>query len=243
MGKTGDQSLEFAQNKTLLESSYNGVKVHLFEVWEPSQYIYMGPVSLIAQPYQEIQPGDDGIDRKVWMFPLKLEEAPKSLEKRVFNNYKQRRQKSARLLADSELKKRASQGGNKKPTARKATTSTFIRDEYVAEYARRQANGFCQLCSTKAPFKDKDGRPYLESHHIEWLKKGGSDTIGNTIALCANCHRKMHVLDLPEDKALLLKKNGNVKRASLIKKDTQSYIFSNKSHNSFSSSFHLLITL
>ncbi|WP_296863638.1 HNH endonuclease [Thermosyntropha sp.] len=29
--------------------------------------------------------------------------------------------------------------------------------------------------------------------HIEWLSRGGTDTIDNTVALCPNCHRKMHV--------------------------------------------------
>ena len=45
----------------------------------------------------------------------------------------------------------------------------------------------------------KDGEPFLENHHLVWLSRGGTDTIDNTIALCPNCHRKMHILDLQED--------------------------------------------
>lgn len=40
MGRTGDQSLDFMQNKTLAESRYNGVELHLFEVFVPGQYVY-----------------------------------------------------------------------------------------------------------------------------------------------------------------------------------------------------------
>lgn len=34
MGQNGDQSLQFAQNRTLNESRYNGVSVYLFEVFQ-----------------------------------------------------------------------------------------------------------------------------------------------------------------------------------------------------------------
>ena len=27
-------------------------------------------------------------------------------------------------------------------------------------------------CEESAPFHNKDGEPYLESHHIEWIAKG-----------------------------------------------------------------------
>lgn len=51
------------------------------------------------------------------------------------------------------------------------------------------------MCDQPAPFPDKNGNPYLESHHVEWLSKGGHDTIYNTVGVCANCHRRLHVLD------------------------------------------------
>jgi 5-methylcytosine-specific restriction enzyme A len=83
--------------------------------------------------------------------------------------------------------------------SRTVTTKSYDRNAYVAEYAKRRANGTCQLCEESAPFKDKKGNPYLENHHIIWLANGGEDTIENTVALCPNCHRKMHSLNLEED--------------------------------------------
>ena len=85
--------------------------------------------------------------------------------------------------------------------------STYIRDEIIAEYTKRRANGICQLCGKEAPFCDENGQPYLESHHIIWLSKGGSDSIENTIALCPNCHKKMHIVDSPLDIMFLQNKN------------------------------------
>lgn len=71
MGKSGDQDIHWAQNATLAESDYNGVDVHLFEVIDAGEYIYCGRIELISKPYIDVQPGEDGHDRKVWMFPIR----------------------------------------------------------------------------------------------------------------------------------------------------------------------------
>lgn len=75
----------------------------------------------------------------------------------------------------------------------------YHRDQYIAEYAKRVAHGRCQLCGKVAPFLNKNGQPYLESHHIVWLSEGGKDSIDNVVALCPNCHRKMHILNDKDD--------------------------------------------
>ena len=79
----------------------------------------------------------------------------------------------------------------------------FERDVFVAENAKRRAKGLCELCGGEAPFSRADGDPYLETHHVVWLAQGGSDTVENTVALCSNCHRKMHVVKLEADIATL----------------------------------------
>ena len=86
-----------------------------------------------------------------------------------------------------------------KAAQRDVTSSVYVRDPFVAEHAKRRAKGICQLCGQPAPFWDQKGRPYLESHHIEWLSQGGADTTDNTAALCPNCHKKMHIVNDPED--------------------------------------------
>ncbi|HHF2997992.1 TPA: HNH endonuclease [Vibrio diabolicus] len=71
----------------------------------------------------------------------------------------------------------------------------YTRSELIKEITRRRAKGVCQLCKQSAPFVGKNGKPFLEVHHVEWLSRGGKDQTSNTVALCPNCHRKMHILD------------------------------------------------
>lgn len=35
------------------------------------EYIYCGRIELVDKPYTEEQPGEDGVPRKVWMFPIR----------------------------------------------------------------------------------------------------------------------------------------------------------------------------
>ena len=75
------------------------------------------------------------------------------------------------------MKRQAETRGSTRVANRSVTAKTYIRDPYISEYSKRRANGICQLCNRPAPFTDKDGDPYLESHHIVWLSNGGADSI------------------------------------------------------------------
>ena len=73
------------------------------------------------------------------------------------------------------------------------------------------AQGHCQLCGAVAPFQGSDGIPYLEIHNIIPISNGGTTEIGNLVALCPNCHRKIEYA--PTD--------GDVKRLQRIAKKHQ----------------------
>lgn len=96
------------------------------------------------------------------------------------------------------LQNNAAEFGSSSPEKKDVKASAFKRDPKVIVYAKERANGICQLCGTPAPFKDKEGKPYLETHHVVWLSRGGADKIFNTVALCPNCHSKMHIVDDPK---------------------------------------------
>ena len=72
MGRRGNQSLLFDQNRALNESHENGVDLHLFEVYQHNHYHYLGQVELCRDPFMEIQNDCEGNARTVWIFPLKL---------------------------------------------------------------------------------------------------------------------------------------------------------------------------
>jgi predicted restriction endonuclease len=111
----------------------------------------------------------------------------------------------ASKLSDEKLKKIA-ESKSVKHVLQKVSTVTYRRDPYIAVYAKRRANGHCDLCGASAPFKDRKGEPYLECHHVEWLSCGGEDSIDNVVALCPNCHRRIHVLNDADDNMRLKKK-------------------------------------
>jgi hypothetical protein len=112
--------------------------------------------------------------------------------------------KQAAVLSVEQLEIVAKEHEAKDPEKREVTTNQYKRNPYIAELAKRQANGICQLCGEKAPFITADGKPYLETHHIRWLSEGGSDTIDNTVAVCPNCHRKLHILNDEKDVEYLM---------------------------------------
>ncbi len=66
-----NQDINWAQNATLAACGHNGVDVHLFEVMDAGEYVYCGRIELVDKPYTEIQVGEDDLDRKVWMFPIR----------------------------------------------------------------------------------------------------------------------------------------------------------------------------
>ena len=105
----------------------------------------------------------------------------------------------AASLSMKDLERIAKQKSTKKPKEVTRTTIVIERDAYVSQYAKRRAKGICQLCGDKAPFVKRNGEPYLETHHIVWLSKGGEDSINNVVALCPNCHKKMHYLNSSDD--------------------------------------------
>ena len=107
------------------------------------------------------------------------------------------------ILSNDDLYRLAVKHSTVNPEKEEQVRQEYRRDSVVTAYAKRRANGICQLCRKPAPFNTPNGDPYLEVHHIDWLMNGGADSVENTVALCPNCHRKMHSLNLPEDVRLL----------------------------------------
>lgn len=186
-GRIGDQKLT-RQNKRLAEYLTNTTRLFLFEQNAANSYIFYGEVILDGNFEKSMQPDSNGQMRMVYLFPLK-----------IIGNRDQdfliKKQRKINLLSIHELKKKVSQESHiSKFIKQQKITARIARSPYVVELARRLADGICQLCKKNAPFISKDNKPFLEVHHNEWLSEGGSDIIENAIALCPNCHRKIHNL-------------------------------------------------
>jgi 5-methylcytosine-specific restriction protein A len=73
------------------------------------------------------------------------------------------------------------------------TSFVPVRNPDVVAEVTYRADGRCELCRKLAPFRRaKDGSAYLEVHHLIKLADGGPDTVENAVAICPNCHRKLH---------------------------------------------------
>ena len=193
MGQVGDQKLEYAQNKTLMESGNNGVTVHLFEVFKDTEYTYAGIIELAEPPYKEIEPDKNNNKRIVYKFPLKLKTSEYYPNNETLIQNEEKLEKSILRKTKQEIKELAiekSKLNKNRNLVRKVSTLIHERSPEIKEYVKELANGICQLCDNKAPFEVK-GKPFLHVHHIEYLSKGGEDTIENAIAVCPNCHAKI----------------------------------------------------
>ena len=96
------------------------------------------------------------------------------------------------LLPKEQRYKQLPQAGHK-PRSIIVQHRAFIRSKAVVAEVLLRASGICESCKGAAPFLRKaTGLPYLEVHHRITLADGGDDTVENAIALCPNCHRKMH---------------------------------------------------
>jgi hypothetical protein len=66
------------------------------------------------------------------------------------------------------------------------------RSTIIHRYVLRRAGGECEGCRHGAPFAKEDGSPYLEPHHTLRVADDGPDHPATVIALCPNCHRRVH---------------------------------------------------
>ncbi|NUE65768.1 HNH endonuclease signature motif containing protein [Snodgrassella sp. ESL0253] len=199
MGQLGNQSLEFAQNKTLANIENNGVQVHYFEVLKEHEYTYIGEMLKAGEPYIAQQLDVSNQWRQVYIFPLRLKQGGLPVE--MINHHESDKLSALKRLSDKRLVAKIQQQTLEFKQANKITVKTprYRRSMELVEYVKRQAQGYCDLCEQPAPFANKDQQPYLECHHVIWLSQNGADSLDNIVALCPNCHRKMHIVQDEND--------------------------------------------
>lgn len=209
MGRKGDQSIDFQSNKKLNSIYYTEkitTKLVLFINTDQNKYLYCGEVKTIWRPYFKYQYFTKNEKRKIIIFPLIVKNLT-SISSQFFDStiniksYKNKKEDTLIKNIDTYQKNY----DNKNYV--NAKEKKYYRNPYIAYISKKYAKGICQLCQKAAPFQDKDGNPYLESHHIEWLSRGGKDRLDNVIALCPNCHKKMHIIDDKKDVKLLQQKS------------------------------------
>ncbi len=186
----------------------------LFVKKETNKCIYKGPVKPIKKPYQDWR--DSSRTSKVWVFPVQLMDVD---EERNREDFVAAEVEALSMPIEELYKKVKGKEANRLPgltyKQHEAKALVYDRAPNISAYAKKRANGRCDLCGNNAPFEGSNGEPYLEAHHIKWLSKGGADEIDNIVALCPNCHRRIHVLNNDEDVNVL---NLKIKQYKMIEK-------------------------
>jgi len=97
------------------------------------------------------------------------------------------------LQMDIDLLKNRANNVNSRPTQIEQTVRIYPRNNTLKNYVKRRSDYSCEMpnCHYRA-FKKIDGEAYIEVHHVIPLSEGGEDSVNNTVALCPNCHRKLH---------------------------------------------------
>ncbi|WP_245242851.1 HNH endonuclease signature motif containing protein [Natronococcus sp. JC468] len=184
-GRTGDMEMT-GGNKAICDHKEDGRELHLFENNDKAWSVtYLGQFECVDW-FEEQLSDTDGNRRKAIRF--KLEPVANDVEFTATD---------LDAVETDELYERAkgavtTDGGATQQTTTETTHTKYTRSEAVREYALRVADGVCRGCGNEAPFVGKDGEPYLEVHHLYRRSDGGPDHPDNVVALCPNCHRRVH---------------------------------------------------
>ncbi len=182
-GRDGDMEMN-GGNAAIRNQPVNNTELHVFEIEEGAwQVTYVGQYQY-EDHYWTRLPDRNGNMRDAVRFELvpvgglEIDTGVRDLSS-VSN---------AELydLAEKSVK------GESSPSASSDSRTTYPRSEVVKRYALKVADGICQGCESEAPFLDEEGEPFLEVHHMKRRSDGGADHPDNVVALCPNCHRRVH---------------------------------------------------
>ena len=206
-GQKGDQLItDGNKNGKVCRSKELGLRLFYFEKKRVNEYKFIGEVEYCTHTF-EIEKDVDGLDRKVIKFKLLIKETNFLINEDTLKELISQREKEVKKIDIEDLAYEVtSEDWDEVAKLLHVRSIQRERNAKVKRYTLERANGVCDLCGKEAPFNKEDGTPYLEVHHLEHLSKNGPDAIYNTVALCPNCHRKLHVLEMKSDYEVLFDK-------------------------------------
>ncbi|MGJ4855570.1 HNH endonuclease [Labrys sp. La1] len=182
MGQVGDMEMT-SGNKAIAEHSANGKSLLLFHANKDGSLQYRG--ECVCESYRTVQaPDREGNQRNAFIFELRFLDA--------VVEHVEIEPPAAPGDDLAELRRRAMQAARTVAAVGQGLRSIYQRSADVRNYVLARARGVCEGCEAPAPFVRPDGSPYLEPHHIRRVSDGGPDDPHHVIALCPNCHRRVH---------------------------------------------------
>lgn len=196
-GQKGDMQLTKG-NLAILKHAERNKKLHLFAYVSKSQVQYWGGANYLDH-HEEERPDIEGKPRRAYVFELALDSGetgqpakvakpdhtpPEKIWKPLWKQPLQKLRDAVFAAAAAEEMLRST------PAERKQIV--YVRSARLKAYVIRRANGVCEGCCSPAPFLTRKNTPYLEPHHIRRVADGGPDHPRWVIALCPNCHARVH---------------------------------------------------
>jgi 5-methylcytosine-specific restriction protein A len=179
-GQSGD--MQFTRgNLAIRDHLSNGKTLHLFENLDSGYVSYVGQMVCTGYHHRD----DIEHERQLIIFEL-------ALMNNAEEEFASSTEELSKKLSLSELRQKALMSSTSASTAFEHKTISRLRSQAIKLYARKRANGICEGCGQKAPFKDSKGEPFLEVHHVNRLADGGPDHPAAVVAICPNCHRHAH---------------------------------------------------
>lgn len=189
-GQVGNMTLK-GGNRAIQRHRVDGKELLLFEYVDRGKVQFVGRAKCTGYHISSA-PDREGNARDVIVFELRVEESdsgipnlrpelvqtgPAGLWRRSLSSL--RKEAFAEVNRDDVLEL----GGHR---------ITYFRSGVIKVYVLKRANGKCEGCGNPAPFLTAKGTPYLEPHHITRRADGGPDHPRWVIALCPNCHARVH---------------------------------------------------
>ena len=179
-GQTGDMTFT-GGNVAVRDHAAREKELHLFEHVKGKDLRYVG--EMICAGYEwRTAPDRTGASRQAIVFQLVPAAAVPTSELSDFPGEDDL----------GELARAADQDPTEQSDAHLSLQRTFARSRALRRYVRARANGVCEGCSKPAPFHAKDGSHYLEAHHTRRRSDSGPGDRKTVIALCPNCHSRVH---------------------------------------------------
>ncbi|MHC5177448.1 HNH endonuclease [Serratia rhizosphaerae] len=189
-GQKGDMAFTRG-NKAILEHKEKGKDIFLFEDKAKENGVrYAGMFECDTWEYIDC-PDVDGNQRKgirFNLFPVHSQQEI-DIEDSHFSSTPSQEKENIAQLRGKALKASMTTSTHQHSDNKR---SWYKRSEDVKRYVLKRAAGICESCEQPAPFKKKNGTPYLEPHHTKRLADEGPDHPKWVGAICPTCHRRIH---------------------------------------------------
>ena len=188
-GQVGDMEMK-GGNLAIRDHLTTGKALHLFEILRQGRVRDAGEATYLDHSEQR-GPDKHGHDRRVLVFELGLQGSASGGEAAIIG-FSQKRTGKLWKMSLRSLREGATRTPRDSASKEERKQDVYARSECVRVYVLRRAGGICEGCGKEAPFLAMNERPFLETHHMRRVADGGPDHPRWVIALCPNCHQRVH---------------------------------------------------